>query len=352
MKKTLATLLASAILAGPAFADNTLPPLEAKAGECYTKVLIPAVYGSESTQVEIEPASTRLERKPAVYKDIEKRVLIKESSYELVSIPPVYEEVTETVLIKPEETIKTVIPAVYTDGNETVLVTPARVEWKQGRGAYEKISSTTGEIMCRVEVPAVYKNVSRRVLSSPSKTIEKVIPAVYKNVTRRKLKTPAQTERKIIPAEYETVTIQELVTAEVVKGVPVPAKYATVDKRVLKSGESVEWRQILCETNTTPATIKSIQAALRSEGYKIGTIDGNLGPATMTALTSYQQKQGLPTGGLTLATLKRSSISKVELQRVGHDVFAFKLVHLRNLATGIRFLSFDINAINFCKIGS
>lgn len=305
MKRTLATILAGAVLAGPAFADNTLPPLEAKAGECYTKVLIPAVYGTESTQVEIQPAFTRLERKAAVYKDVEKQVLIKESSYELVSVPPVYEDVTETVLLKPEEIVKTVIPAVYKDANETVLVTPARVEWKQGRGAYEKINSSTGEIMCRVEVPAVYKNVSRRVVATPTKTIEKVIPAVYKNVTRRKLKTAARTERKIIPAEYSTVTIQELVTPEVVKGVPVAAKFATVDKRILKSGESVEWRQILCETNTTPATIKSIQAALRSEGYKIGTIDGNLGPATLTALNSYQQKQGLPTGGLTIATLKK-----------------------------------------------
>ena len=64
------------------------------------------------------------------------------------------------------------------------------------------------------------------------------------------------------------------------------------------------WREILCETNTTPGLVRKLQQALANEGLNPGPIDGVVGGATLNAVRAYQTKKGLPTGGVTMATLK------------------------------------------------
>jgi len=74
-------------------------------------------------------------------------------------VPATYGTESETILIRPEQTIQTIIPAKYGTETKQVLVAPAHVVWKVGRGLYEKIDSATGEIMCRVQIPAKYETV-------------------------------------------------------------------------------------------------------------------------------------------------------------------------------------------------
>ncbi len=95
-----------------------------------------------------------------------------------------------------------------------------------------------------------------------------------------KLVKPAQEIRTEIPAEIETV-------AENVK---------------VKDGR-MEWRPILCETNTSPDVVRKLQSALMNAGFNPGAIDGSLGGRTFTAVQAYQQANGLPSGQLTLETL-------------------------------------------------
>ena len=58
---------------------------------------------------------------------------------------------------------------------------------------------------------------------------------------------------------------------------------------------------------STPApdgTVRSAQAALETQGYNPGSIDGQMGPNTRTALIKFQQDKGLtPSGTLDNATL-------------------------------------------------
>jgi peptidoglycan hydrolase-like protein with peptidoglycan-binding domain len=52
--------------------------------------------------------------------------------------------------------------------------------------------------------------------------------------------------------------------------------------------------------------VKEIQHALVNAGCGIGTTpNGNCGPATMAAIRKFQLANGLPTGGLTISTIKR-----------------------------------------------
>ena len=55
---------------------------------------------------------------------------------------------------------------------------------------------------------------------------------------------------------------------------------------------------------TKENAIFRIQTALSKKGFNPGKIDGKLGPGTVSALTSFQRKNGLPTGKLNRATLR------------------------------------------------
>lgn len=84
----------------------------------------------------------------------------------------------------------------------------------------------------------------------------------------------------------------------------IPAKFKDVDKRAKVSNESLEWRQVLCETNMTKTIAKRVQQALTEAGYNVGVVDGILGGSTLRAVDDYQRKKGLPTGSLTIRTLE------------------------------------------------
>ncbi|MFK7903349.1 MAG: peptidoglycan-binding protein [Nitratireductor sp.] len=309
MKKVFATALISATFSAGITSNamaQDLPPADAKAGECYAKVLVPATYQTTPQTVEIHPALKTVKKIPAVYKDVEKRVKIEDASHDLVIIPGTYETISETVLVQPERIVKTTIPATYRTETTQVEVSPSRVIWKVGRGAHEKVDAATGEIMCRVEIPAKFETVSKQVLATPVQTKEDVVPAKYITVERRMLKTPPTTTKKVIPAKYKTITVKELVSPESFSESIVPAKFSTLNRRKVVSEQATQWRQIMCETNTTPAFVQRLQTALVNAGYSIGTQpNGNYGPATKAAILKYQQANALPTGGLTISTVKK-----------------------------------------------
>ena len=54
--------------------------------------------------------------------------------------------------------------------------------------------------------------------------------------------------------------------------------------------------------------VAEIQRALRSAGYNPGRIDGVYGRQTKDAVARYQRAKGLPTGGLTMDTLRRLGV--------------------------------------------
>jgi len=96
------------------------------------------------------------------------------------------------------------------------------------------------------------------------------------------------------PARTETVVI--------------PAQTGTIERRTQISPEKAEWRQVLCEANANPTVIRSIQSALKREGFYSGAIDGRLGQQTYAAVERFQTARGLSTGGLTLTTVDRLGV--------------------------------------------
>ncbi|MDH3526055.1 MAG: peptidoglycan-binding protein [Gammaproteobacteria bacterium] len=437
-----------------ALADAGLLPTNARAGECYAKVMVPAEYKTVEEKVVVAEASEKIEVIPAKYEWTEVRVPVQQESEKLVAVPAKLETVKEKVEIEPAHTVwrmgpganakiaddqtvlsalalglpktakpsqcfnefhqpaqyktetekllKTAaseeiitsepafewveekvlvkeasekiveVPAQYDVITEKVLESPAYTTWKKGRGLNEKVDNATGEIMCLVEVPAKYKTIEKRVLKSPVNIKKVEIPAEYTTVKVKKLVKPAQEKRVAIPAEYQTVEkrmkvsdarlswiqagvsgegkatgktlclaeipakyqtitkqvvkekasikkvevpatvktmrMSKLVSPATEKRIPIPAKYEIVPKRTKVSSAKLEWRPVLCETNTTKDLVLQIQRALQKAGFNPGNIDGVIGSATLRAIDSYQRKNNLAHGGLTLQTIEKLGI--------------------------------------------
>ncbi len=284
-----------------------LPP--AKPGECYARVLIPATYKTSTETVVESEASERVEVVPAQYGMVEERVLVREASERIEVVPATYKTVEERILVTEASEELTTIPATYETVSERVLVKPASTVWKKGRGPIEKVDAATGEIMCLVEIPAEYRTVTKRVQKTPARTEVQQIPATYKTVKKTVVDKPASTRTVQIPAEYRAVKIRKMTQPPKENRIAIPAKYQEVSKRAKVTDEHLEWRPILCETNTTAGVVSRIQSALKQKGYNPGNIDGVLGAETMAAVKAYQKKNNLPSGQLTMQTVKSLGVS-------------------------------------------
>ncbi len=272
--------------AAPAAAGDLYPP-NARPGECYARMLIPAEY-----------------------RTVTEKVLKKEASERVEIIPASYKTVTKRVLVKPETTRLVEVPAKYGTKSERVQVSPAQTVWKKGAGTdvagagagaaggdsaaaiverfgNQKIVGTritdTGELMCLVEIPAQYKTVTKTVLVSPATTRKITTPAEYKTVQVTELVTPAQEKRIAIPEEYGTVSRTEQVRAE-----------------------SLTWVPVLCQVNMTSQNVTQLQSALKKQGCYACKVDGIMGPCTYRGSQCYAKRKGLPYGTnfVTLETIR------------------------------------------------
>ncbi len=237
---------------------SDLPPQPNNYGKCYAKCKVADEYDYVDEQVLVKEASSKLKEIPAVYETQTEQVLVKEASTKISTTPPVHETQTERI-----------------------LVSPSYGKWVRKRKDPSCFKGDDCYIMCWEEVPAEYKTVSKRVLVKPAQTNEVEIPAVYKTITKKVLVSPARTEEITIPAEYKNVKKKVLV----------------------RKGGYTEWVEILCNESTTPSIIRAVQRALTDKGFNAGPVDGVMGAQTRSALTQYQEKNGLPIGNLNMETL-------------------------------------------------
>jgi hypothetical protein len=339
MVLTLGTITASA--------QTISLPEGAKAGECYARVMTAPKFETMTERVLRQEASERIEVIPATFETVTERVLVKAAGEKIIFVdedgnpftgdvkpvvrtlsdgtievtPTAYETVTERVQVREAYDRIETVPAVYETATERILVRPARTEWRASEGRIygnavaddkgqliTKSDVTTGELMCLVEIPAEYKTVTKRVLKTPATQRSITVPAEYKTVTKR---VPKKLHTKTIRTEpvYENITKTVVKTQATERRIQIPAEYDTITRREQVQDSKVVWMPVLCEANVTTANVMEIQRALQRKGYNPGSVDGQLGPATITALTSFQQKEGLATGELTLATLKALGVS-------------------------------------------
>ena len=289
-------------------ATSWLPP-NAVPGECYAKVFIPPTYQTVTEKVLLRQASEKIEIIPAKFEWVEEQVLVEPESEKWEIVPAQYETVEEKILAKEASFRLEEIPAQYDLVEEKILVKPAETVWKSGRGPIEKVDHSTGEIMCLVDVPATYKTVKKEVVVQPPSTQKVEIPAEYTTIKKKVLVSPPTIKKIKVPAVYKTVKVHKMTVPAQEKRINIPEEHQMVKRTEKVSEGSTDWRRILCETNTSPDLVTRVQNALVKAGFDPGTIDGQLGPATQTAVNAYQQSKGLAFGALTYETIESLGVA-------------------------------------------
>lgn len=249
----------------PPVADADFPP-NAQPGKCYARCIIPDQFEFREEQIIDKPAKYKTETTPATYGIVLDTVMLKQEYVKTVNVSAQYDIVSDDVLVKP-----------------------ATTKWEKGKADASCLSANPADcqVWCLVEVPAVYKKVTRKVLVNPATTREEVVPAQFKTVEKKVMIEPAKSEKVLVEA----------------------ATYRTVMRKIItKEGGYQEWREVLCANQLNEQRILAIQKALQREGYNPGPLDNVFGTQTKEALIKFQQDKGLPIGNLNMETLKALAV--------------------------------------------
>ncbi|VAX07638.1 hypothetical protein MNBD_GAMMA26-1384 [hydrothermal vent metagenome] len=294
--------------------DDLLPP-NAKSGECYARVWVPASYQDESKDVLVSEKSDRVEIIPAQYSWENKEVLTKEASSRLETVPAVFKTEEETIKVREATRIWRVslgkgaapasqaiiaaaknhninldtaepgmcyhehfIPAKYETKEQQVLVDEGskRVAVNNAKYRWVEKKILVKEASFRMEkVPAVYDWAEEKIVDKPAHTIWKKgvgpiqridestgeimclveVPATYKVLRKRILVTDATTNKIDIPAEYKTVKVRELVTDASENTSDIPPKYKSVKVSNKVADVKFDWHEV--HDTSHPATTRT-----------------------------------------------------------------------------------------------
>jgi hypothetical protein len=175
---------------GMAARPQGLPP-EAKAGEAWCRVMVPAKYEETEEKVCCKPASTNRKW-----------------------IEPVYEERERKVCCTPARCKTVSIPAEYAEKSEQVMTCPARTVWKKipCEPDHLKAGEKQGDCWKLVETPAQYKTVTHRVCTKPASCKKETIPPVYKTVKEKVMVKPGSWKCTPVEAQYKMVKRRRMVS--------------------------------------------------------------------------------------------------------------------------------------------
>ncbi len=273
-------------------------PPAAKAGECWTQVVIPAQFERRTETLLKTPASERRVPRPARYEWITETVTVPAGKRRVVTKAAEYEVTEEQVLVTPAGTKTIATPPKYRTVEERV---PSQM------GATLKPDPVTGQL-CVVEGPVAWQIVKRKLIVEPAGQTQVETAARYKTVKHRKLITPAETKLVDAPERQIKKRVRKLAEPASEDVVPIPAVYEDVVQMVQTAPARNEWRSVLCETNITPALLKQVQLALRAAGHEPGRVDGRWNARSAQAVRSFQAASGLPQAGLSMETLEKLQV--------------------------------------------
>ena len=145
-------------------------------------------------------------RVPAVTRTEEERICVRPESYRDIPVPAVTQQVERRVCVRQPATRQETIPAEFQDVPEQICVAQARTEWQRVdcNPTHLQANEKVGECWTLRELPAQYQTQTKRVCvrQEACRTIE--IPAEFETRYETVVVTPACSRREMIPAQYET----------------------------------------------------------------------------------------------------------------------------------------------------
>jgi hypothetical protein len=248
-------LAGSALLSGAALA---LP--HGRPGECWEEVRGRAVY---KTVTETAPQSPLVSyrRVPAVYASETRTIVVRPAHVVYDLQPAVFRTVARTRTVEgPPRRVLT--PAVFKVVQERQLIEPAHLAWRRGAaarpgaddGALGVTATPTGEVLCRVLVPARYALIRRRVMVAPEGARLVKGPARRVICYQRVLERPCRRIPRTVPAVTRTVVVRRLVKPATCLKIVTARPPKTVRRLVRVGTGPSSWRRLGCgRRNDAPA---------------------------------------------------------------------------------------------------
>lgn len=269
-------------------AEVSLTPPNAKAGECYAKVVVPAKYKTVEERILIQEASNKISIVPAKYEWVNERVEITPASKKLISIPAIFKKVTESIEVKPSTLSWKVSLKKHAAPVSKEILVAAKLKGVDLKNTSPKT--------CYKEyfTAESYKLVNHEIVLQKASTKTKIIPAKYEMVEKTIEITPASQKTITVPATYgfieENVLIEKEktvwkkgvnpaqkldgATGEIMCLVKIPARYKTIRKKVVKSMATTKVIDIAAVSKTIK--VKKLVASAKVETITIPEVKSNI----------------------------------------------------------------------------
>lgn len=241
-------------------------PRGARAGECYGKTATPPVYRTVRDAVP-QPPRVSWRDIAAVYKTVSRQVQVSPGRVDYEHIPAVTGTRVHWVEHPgPDRVVE--VPPVYRWVEQRVMISPARLVWKRGtssagygEGEYGGGVSVqpTGEVMCRVLIPARYEVRRVRVLVAPGRTCIEKGPVSRERVVEHFEVRPARVVPHPVAPVYRTVSERVLVSPARRDRIEIPQPARYVERQVLVTPAHTGWSRIACKAPVVP--VRYVQPA-------------------------------------------------------------------------------------------
>jgi hypothetical protein len=186
----------------------SLIPPNAKAGECYAKVVIPAKYETVDEKVLVKEASEKINIIPAKYEWMEEKVEVTPVSKKIVAIPAKYKKIVETIEVRPVTRIwKTSLKRGSAPVSKEILVA-AKLK------GVDLDAATPSSCFKEYFTPERYKVITEDIVIQKEGEKIETIPAKYEMVEKTIEVHPAGKKSIEIPATYEYTEEKVLVEKE------------------------------------------------------------------------------------------------------------------------------------------
>lgn len=268
---------------------------------CTAKVMKPAQFRTDYQQVMVFDGSPEYTNIPAGMAWDEVKVQVLPARHQHETVPAIYKDKIETIYVERERIELVAVPASYRTEQRNVKVRDAYRRWKPG------CLASIDE--CIEYVPDTYESLVIKTIDTPPQIKQKRIPNKTVQIPRKVLVKPGKGTGKPLPPKYTTVRTSRVATPWEIRATPRPTRYKQVAvQRLVHEGTIIE-APTWCVEQAPATQIRAIQNRLVRQGHAV-VPHGQWDARTRQALLDFQQKHRLPTGGVTIETLRQLKLLK------------------------------------------
>jgi len=243
-------------------------------------------------------------------KKIPNQVLISEATEKLTTVPAKYRKGTESVLVKPAFKRLIEVPAVFKKKKDRVLIEAAHSVWQKGTGPIQKIDNETGEIMCRIDIPAEYETVDVDVIGTAPLVTSVTEQAEYKTINIEQLDSDAVEKRSPVAAQFKTMEKEQT---------QAPGGFTWLATRAGSGADGVHTGRVVCNQAIPAKEIAYERTVVKTAGrFERVKVDATFETVSVTELVADARSVKVPVPGVNSKVERRVKVadSRFEWQSV------------------------------------